>query len=84
MRPSSKVLYFNAQKLLHKPKVARSGALFKLFGVCQRWSLLILDDFGLANLRQKQQQGLMEIIEDSTGIIPTIMPVNSVASWMKS
>lgn len=79
----TKVLYFNTQKLLIKTKMARiDGSVFKLFERIAKAGLLILDDFGLANLDKKQQMDLMEIIEDrhskSSTIIASQLPV---ASW---
>ena len=79
----NKVLYFNAQKLLIHTKMARlDGSIFKLFQRIAKAELLILDDFGLANLDHQQQMDLMEIIEDrhakSSTIIASQLPV---ASW---
>jgi len=70
----TKVLYFNAQKLLAGTKMARlDGSAFKFFGRIAKAGLLILDDFGLANLDKKQQMDLMEIIEDRHGRSSTII-----------
>ncbi|MCM4174306.1 ATP-binding protein [Arenibacter sp. TNZ] len=79
----SKVLYFNAQKLLAQTKMARiDGSIFKLFGRIAKVELLILDDFGLANLDKQQQMDLMEIIEDRHGRSSTIIASQlPVASW---
>lgn len=79
----SKVLYFNAQKLLAQTKMARiDGSIFKLFQRIAKVDLLILDDFGLANLDKKQQMDLMEIIEDRHGRSSTIIASQlPVASW---
>ncbi len=79
----TKVLYFNAQKLLLKTKMARlDGSAFKLFERIAKAGLLILDDFGLANLDKKQQMDLMEIIEDRHGRSSTIIASQlPVASW---
>ena len=79
----NKVLYFNAQKLLLKTKMARlDGSVFKLFERIAKAGLLILDDFGLANLDKKQQMDLMEIIEDRHGRSSTIIASQlPVASW---
>ena len=78
-----KVLYFNAQKLLAQTKMARiDGSIFKLFGRIAKVDLLILDDFGLANLDKQQQMDLMEIIEDRHGRSSTIIASQlPVASW---
>lgn len=79
----TKVIYFNAQKLLVKTKMARlDGSAFKLFDRIAKAGLLILDDFGLANLDKKQQMDLMEIIEDRHGRASTIIASQlPVASW---
>jgi len=79
----TKVLYFNAQKLLAGTKMARlDGSAFKLFDRIAKAGLLILDDFGLANLDKKQQMDLMEIIEDRHGRASTIIASQlPVASW---
>jgi len=79
----TKVLYFNAQKLLAGTKMARlDGSAVKLFDRIAKAGLLILDDFGLANLDKKQQMDLMEIIEDRHGRASTIIASQlPVASW---
>lgn len=79
----TKVLYFNSQKLLAGTKMARlDGSAFKLFDRIAKAGLLILDDFGLANLDKKQQMDLMEIIEDRHGRASTIIASQlPVASW---
>jgi DNA replication protein DnaC len=79
----ARVLYFNVQKLLIKTKMARlDGSMFKLFERIAKAGVLILDDFGLANLDKKQQMDLMEIIEDRHGRASTIIASQlPVASW---
>lgn len=79
----ARVLYFNVQKLLIKTKMARlDGSVFKLFDRIAKAGLLILDDFGLANLDKKQQMDLMEIIEDRHGTASTIIASQlPVSSW---
>lgn len=78
-----RVLYFNVQKLLIKTKMARlDGSVFTLFERIAKAGVLILDDFGLANLDKKQQMDLMEIIEDRHGRASTIIASQlPVASW---
>ncbi len=78
-----KVAYYNMQKLLKKIKIARlEGTAFKFFETTAKTDLLILDDFGMARLEQKQQIDFMEIIEDrharKSTIIVSQLPV---ASW---
>jgi len=78
-----KVLYFNAQKLFSKLKMAKAdGSYFKETGKIERCDLLIIDDFGLQPLDSYNRNTLMEIIEDRHGrkssIISSQLPV---ASW---
>lgn len=78
-----KVLYFNAQKLFIKAKLARlDGTIFKLFEQMAKVDLLILDDFGLMHLEKQQQLDLMEIIEDRHGKTATIIASQlPVTNW---
>lgn len=78
-----KVLYFNTQKLLMKTKMSRiDGSFLKFFDKLAKANLLILDDFGLAHLDEKQQMDLMEIIEDRHGRSSTIIASQlPVGSW---
>jgi len=80
---TAKVLYFNTQKLLIKTKMARiDGSIFKLLENIAKAAVLILDDFGLANLDKRQQMDLMEIIEDRHSKKATIIASQlPVASW---
>jgi DNA replication protein DnaC len=79
----NKVLYFNTQKLLMKTKMSRiDGSFLKFFDKLAKADLLILDDFGLTHLDEKQQMDLMEIIEDRHGKSSTIIVSQlPVASW---
>ena len=79
----NKVLYFNTQKLLMKTKMSRiDGSFLKFFDKLAKADLLILDDFGLTHLDEKQQMDLMEIIEDRHGQSSTIIVSQlPVASW---
>lgn len=78
-----KVLYFNTQKLLMKTKMSRiDGSFLKFFDKLAKANLLILDDFGLAHLDEKQQMDLMEIIEDRHGKASTIIASQlPVGTW---
>jgi DNA replication protein DnaC len=78
-----KVLYFNAQKLFIKTKMARlDGTIYKLFEQIAKTDLLIIDDFGLMHLEKQQQMDLMEIIEDRHGKTATIIASQlPVANW---
>ncbi len=79
----NKVLYFNTLKLLMKTKMSRiDGSFLKFFDKVAKAKLLILDDFGLAHLDEKQQMDLMEIIEDRHGKSSTIIASQlPVGSW---
>lgn len=79
----NKVLYFNTQKLLMKTKMSRiDGSFLKFFDKLAKANLLILDDFGLTHLDEKQQMDLMEIIEDRHGKSSTIIVSQlPVGSW---
>jgi len=77
-----KVMYFNAQKLLLKTKMARiEGSIVKFFEKLAKLDLIILDDFGLTYLEQQQRMDLMEIIEDRHGqksiVIASQLPVSN-------
>lgn len=57
--------YYNMQKLLLRLKLARvEGTIIRFFEKLASIDLLILDDFGLAQLEKQTQLGFMEIIED--------------------
>lgn len=78
-----KVMYFNAQKLFIKTKMARlDGSIHKLFEQMAKADLIIIDDFGLMHLDKQQQLDLMEIIEDRHGRTATIIASQlPVANW---
>lgn len=78
-----KVAYFNVQKLMKKLKMSRlDGTIFKFFKKMAKTHLLILDDFGLTPLEQKQQIDLMELMEDRHGRASTIIASQlPVSGW---
>lgn len=78
-----KAAYFNMQKLLLRTKMCRAdGSILKLMERLAKTELLIMDDFGLAQLDRQQQLDLMEIIEDRHGKKSTIISSQlPVASW---
>jgi DNA replication protein DnaC len=77
------VAYFNTQKLLMRIKMSRlDGTVMRFFDKLAKTSLLILDDFGMAHMDQKQQFDLMEIIEDRHGKTSTIIASQlSISAW---
>ncbi len=77
------VTYFNTQKLFMRIKMSRlDGTIMKFFDKLAKTSLLILDDFGMAHMDQKQQFDLMEIMEDRHGKTSTIIASQfSISAW---
>jgi len=66
-------LYCNIQKLLTQLKLARvDGSIFKVQKALYRKDLLILDDFGLQGLNEKQRIDYFEILEERHGRKSTI------------
>jgi DNA replication protein DnaC len=75
--------YHNMQKLLVKLKHARlDGSIIKLFERLAKTDLLIIDDFGLTVLQDRQQTDFLEILEDRHAQRSTIIVSQlPVASW---
>lgn len=62
------VIYFRLTRLLEEMEIARGdGSLPKLRTQLSKFKLLILDDWGLPTLTNRNRQDLMEIIDDRTG-----------------
>jgi DNA replication protein DnaC len=69
-----KTIYCNIGKLLSSLKMKRSdGSYLREIDKLERLDLLILDDFGLAQLDTQNRLELLEIIEDRHGKKSTIM-----------
>jgi DNA replication protein DnaC len=82
-RLGHKVAYRHVSRLLEEYNLARQdGTMHKLRTKYSRFKLLILDDFGLAPLKQQAKHDLLEILDDRVSLSATIvcgqMPV---ASW---
>jgi DNA replication protein DnaC len=77
------VAYHNMQKLLVKLRLARiDNSILRLLERLAKIDLLILDDFGLATLQDRQQTDLLEIIEDRHAAHATIIASQlPVSSW---
>lgn len=78
-----RTLYYNTARFFDQAKLAKlQGTYYKLIKRIQKTELLILDDFGLANIDQQARNVLMDVIEErhesSSTIIATQIPV---ASW---
>lgn len=76
-----KTFYCNVGKLLNLLKMKRSdGSYLRELQRLERQDLLILDDFGLAQLDTQSRLDLLEIIEDRHGkkstVITSQLPVN--------
>lgn len=69
-----KVFYARAPRLFGELEVARGdGRYVKLMNVIAKSHLLIIDDWGLSILTDKEQRELLEILEDRNGIHSTII-----------
>lgn len=82
-RLGHRVAYRHASRLLEEYNLARQdGSVHRLRLKYARYHLLILDDFGLAPLKQQAKHDLLEILDDRVGLSATIvcgqMPV---ANW---
>ena len=66
-------LYYNIQKLLTKMKLAKvDGSIIKLQKALYKKELLILDDFGLQSLNDRQRIDYFELLEERHGRKSTI------------
>jgi DNA replication protein DnaC len=69
-----KVFYARAPRLFGELEVARGdGRYVKLMNTIAKSHLLIIDDWGLSILTEKEQRELLEILEDRNGIHSTII-----------
>ena len=69
-----KVFYARAPRLFGELEVARGdGRYVKLMNTIAKSHLLIIDDWGLSILTDKEQRDLLEILEDRNGIHSTII-----------
>jgi len=77
-----RVLYFTANKLFDRLSFAKAdGTYFKFIDAISRTQLLIIDDFGLRKIDNKQCTMMLDIIDDRHGrsstIITSQLPVKS-------
>jgi len=77
-----KVMYFTANKLFDRLTYAKAdGTYFKFIDAISRSQLLIIDDFGLRKIDNKQCTMMLDIIDDRHGrsstIITSQLPVKS-------
>lgn len=78
-----KVMYITANKLFDKLVYAKAdGTYFKLIDSIAKTKLLIIDDFGLKKIDNKQCTMLLDIIDDRHGRCSTIITSQlPVKSW---
>lgn len=68
IRRGMPVIYYRFTRLLEELEIARGdGSLPKLRTQLSKAKLLILDDWGLSTLTNRNRQDLMEIVDDRTG-----------------
>lgn len=75
------VWYRRFARLLEEFEIARAdGSLFKLRQALSKVRLLILDDWGIATLKARNRQDLLEIVDDCSGntsvVITAQLPVS--------
>lgn len=73
-RAGMSAFYIRLPRLLQEMHIARAdGSYGKLLTRFARISVLILDDWGLAKMTDKERRDLLEIFEDRCGITSTII-----------
>jgi len=66
--------YIRLPRLLQEMNIARGdGSYGKLLTRLAKYSLLVIDDWGLAKLNDKERRDLLEVLEDRHGISSTII-----------
>ena len=69
-----KVRYYRASRLFRDLHAAQGdGTYLKLLKTISRFHVLVIDDWGLENLKDQQRNDLLEILEDRHGIQSTII-----------
>jgi DNA replication protein DnaC len=69
-----RVLYFNAAKLLSSLKLKYAdGSYMRELKRIQKQDVLLIDDFGLESLDQRNRLTLLELLEDRHGVHSTII-----------
>lgn len=66
--------YIRLPRLLQEMNIARGdGSYGKLLTRLAKYALLVIDDWGLAKLNDKERRDLLEVLEDRHGISSTII-----------
>lgn len=78
-------LYRRVPRLLHELTLARAdGSLTRLFARLARTHVLVLDDWGLAQLNDQERRDMLEVIEERHGIRSTVIATQlPVDAWHK-
>lgn len=78
-------LYRRVPRLLHELTLARAdGSLTRLFARLARTSVLVLDDWGLAQLNDQERRDMLEVIEERHGVRSTVIATQlPVTAWHK-
>jgi DNA replication protein DnaC len=82
-RRGYRVLYRRTPRLVDELALARAdGSLPRLLQRLARTDLLVLDDWGLARLRDQDRRDLLEVLEDRDGLRATVLTSQiPVAKW---
>ena len=82
-RKGYKALYRRVPRLFEELTLARAdGSWARLLARFARIDVLVLDDWGLAPLRDAERRDLLEIIEDRHGVRATILASQlPIAQW---
>jgi DNA replication protein DnaC len=86
-RKGHRVLYRRMPRLLDELALARvDGTYARVLAKLTRNDLLILDDWGLGNLKEPQRHDLLEVLEDRYGRLSTIvtsqLPISKWHEWI--
>mgnify|MGYP001558005252 CR=1 FL=1 len=66
--------YIRLPRLLQEMNIARGdGSYGKLLTRLSKYALLVIDDWGLAKLNDKERRDILEVLEDRHGITSTIV-----------
>lgn len=84
-REGFRALYLRAPRLFDELALARAdGRYRKVLASYARIDLLVIDDWGLANLTEEQRRDILEILEDRHGLRATIIASQlPIEKWHK-
>jgi DNA replication protein DnaC len=73
-RSGHSAYYIRLPRLLQEMNIARGdGSYGKLLTRIAKYALLVIDDWGLSKLNEKERRDLLEVLEDRHGISSTII-----------